>query len=198
MPSLPYPLVGHTVVAIARRALQANPCQRALVPRHRRRPQTAFDRLPRRVITQAIQDAPQPVVAQLHGTERVAQQVLQGVGQTMRPIPHRRFAVIGLRQDVGQPAYGQLPIVQSLRQTVCPHMVVEPLGHVQLVGQANDQGNIVYTFVSENECLCHGAQPTAEFAIGPTNSRESRVLRPCITESRRSSSMVTSPFPLDD
>src|SRR4029450_9822964 len=46
-----------------------------------------------------------------------------------------------------------------------------------LGAQANNQGNIVYTFVSENECLCHGAQPTAEFAIGPTNSRESRVAR---------------------
>jgi len=53
-------------------------------------------------------------------------------------------------------------------------MVVEHLRQVQLVGQAHDQGNIVYAFVSENECLCHGAQPTAEFAIGPTNSRESR------------------------
>jgi hypothetical protein len=29
--------------------------------------------------------------------------------------------------------------------------------------------------VSENKCLCHGAQPTAEFAIGPINSRESAV-----------------------
>jgi hypothetical protein len=56
----------------------------------------------------------------------------------MRPVPHRRFAVIGLRQDGGQPAHDQLPIVQSLLQTVCPPMVVEHLRQVQLVGQAND------------------------------------------------------------
>ena len=45
---------------------------------------------------------------------------------------------------------------------------------VQHVDQANDQWNVVDSFVSENACLGHGAQPTAAFAIGPTNSRESR------------------------
>jgi hypothetical protein len=54
-------------------------------------------------------------------------------------------------------------------------MVIKHLSQVQLIGQANDQWNVVNAFMSENACLCHGAQPTAEFAIGPTNSRESRV-----------------------
>ena len=176
MAALHHPLVGHLMIAIARRAIQANPCQREFVHGHRRRPQGAFDRVPRLVITQTIQDAPQAIIAALHLTDRVAQQVCQGVRYAVRPGPHSRLAVIGLRQDVGQPAHGQLPIVQPLLQTVCPHMVVKDLSHMELVGQANDQGNIVDSFVSENKCLCHGAQPTAEFAIGPINSRESAVV----------------------
>src|SRR5262249_24940781 len=122
----------------------------------------------------------------------MSQQVCQGVGDAVRPVPHGRFAVIGLRQDVGQPAHGQLPIVQPLLQTVCPHMVLEHLGQMELVGQANDQGNIVYTFMSENECLCHGGQPTAEFAIGPISSRESGVNSSLI--SRSNFSTLHTPF----
>ena len=106
--------------------------------------------------------------------DRVSQQVFQGARNAVRPVPHGRFAMIGLRQDVGQPAHSQLSIVQPPLQTVCPHMVVEHLSHVEFVGQAYDQGNIVDAFVSENVCLYHRAQPTAECAIGPTNSRESR------------------------
>jgi hypothetical protein len=101
MASLHHPLFGHVVVAIARRAVQANPCQLELVHCHRRRPQVAFDRVPRLVLTQTIQDAPQPIIAELHLPDRVSQQVFQGVGHAVRPVPHSRFAVIGLRQDVG-------------------------------------------------------------------------------------------------
>src|SRR5262249_21642 len=162
------------VVAIARRAIQANPCQLELVHRHRCGPQVGFDGVPRLVVAQPIQPAPQAIIAELYLTDRVAQQMFQGVGDAVRPVPHGRFAVIGLRQDIGQPTHGQLAIVQPLLQTMRPHVVVEHLSQVQLVGQANDQGNVVDSFVPENACLCHGAQPTAEFAIGPTNSHESR------------------------
>jgi hypothetical protein len=102
------------------------------------------------------------------------------MGKAVCPVPHGRLAVISLRQDGGQPAHGQLAIVQPLWQTVRLHRGVEHLSPVQLVGQANDLWHVVDSFVSENACLCHGAQPTAEFAIGPTNSRETTVISVCI------------------
>src|SRR5262245_42324474 len=80
MASLHHPLFGYVVVAIARRAVQTNPCQLEFVHCHCRRPQVAFDRVPRLVLTQTIQDAPQPIIAELHLPDRVSQQVFQGVG----------------------------------------------------------------------------------------------------------------------
>src|SRR5262249_60700368 len=94
------------------------------------------------------------------------------------PLAYRRFAVIGLRQDVGQPPHGQLAIVQSLLQAMGPQMPVEDRGQLQLVGQSDDQGNVVNSFVSEGEYLGHMAKPTADFAIRPFDLRESRVLYP--------------------
>jgi hypothetical protein len=69
LPSWHHPVVGHLVVALARRPLQAHPCQLELVPRHRRHPQAAFDSVPRLVIAQPIQDAPKR--SSLHSTSRI-------------------------------------------------------------------------------------------------------------------------------
>ena len=81
--------------------------------------------------------------------------------------------MIRLRQDVRQPAHGQLPIVQPPLQTVCPQMVVEHLSQAELVGQTYDQWNVINSFMLEKKCLCHGAQPIAEFTIGLASLRES-------------------------
>src|SRR5215813_3726547 len=58
-----------------------------------------------------------------------------------------------------------------------PQMPVEDRGQLQLVGQSDDHGNVVNSFVSEGEYLGHMAKPTAEFAIRPFDLRESRVGR---------------------
>jgi hypothetical protein len=40
------------------------------------------------------------------------------------------------------------------------------------VGQAYDQWNVVNSFMVEKKCLCHVAQPIAEFIIGLAGLRE--------------------------
>jgi hypothetical protein len=176
-PPLPHPPLGQLGRARARRAVQAYASQCALVHRARRRPQLTRNGRPRLVITQAMPYAAQPIVATCPVADRLPQHLCQRVGHAVRPVAHRRCAVIGPRQDVRQPPHGQLAVVQPLLQAVCPRMPVEPLSQPQLRGQAKNQRNIIHAFMSENEYLCHGAQPIAAFTIGLASLRESTVMR---------------------
>ncbi len=57
--------------------------------------------------------------------------------------------MIGLGENIAQPAHGQLAVIQPLLQSVSTQMRIEYLTHSQLVSNTNDQRNVVYAFVSE-------------------------------------------------
>jgi hypothetical protein len=82
------------------------------------------------VVTQPRQHAPQAIIVGLHVVERMLQQLPQGMGSVIRPCAYGHFAMVGLRQNVGQPPHGQLAIVQPLLQPVCPHLTVEHSNHL--------------------------------------------------------------------
>jgi len=152
--SLGIGLVALTIVAlpmipIRGGAVQPHPAQGYLKDRQRGGPQIPLNGLPRLVITQATQHTPQPVVAEVHLTDGATKQPFQGIRHRVGPFPHSRFAMIGLGENIAQPAHGQLAVIQPLLQSVSTQMRIEYLTHSQLVSNTNDQRNVVYAFVSK-------------------------------------------------
>src|SRR5215210_1907407 len=72
------------------------------------------------------------------------------------PLLDRRFAVIAFGEDVGDPDGGQPAVGESLVEMMSSQMPIEDRGEVELLGQADQQGDVVDAFVDQGQGLGHG------------------------------------------
>ena len=68
--------------------------------------------------------------------------------------------MIGLGQDVTQPADGELSVVKTLLQAVRAEMAVEQVCQPQVVGDADDQRYVVHAFMLDGKYFCNSAKLT--------------------------------------
>src|SRR5262249_29507462 len=136
-----------------------------------------FQGLPSRRVGEALQDQAQAIVGELDGTNRLADEGLEGVPESVGPGLDGGFAVVGAGEDIGDPGgdepAGGEPLVEGMRREVS----VEDLRELELAEEAQEQGDVIDTFVGQFEGGAHGGSPTrvwgkpALYRAGPAGEK---------------------------
>jgi hypothetical protein len=123
-------------------------------------PEIGFQRLPSRLGVEALQEQGQTVVAELNGADALADEGFEGVLKFLGPGLDRGLAVVGAGEDVGDPHGGEPAVGESLVEGVGREVAVEDLGELEPDQEAQEQGDVIDTFVGQFESSVHGGTPT--------------------------------------
>jgi hypothetical protein len=66
--------------------------------------------------------------------------------------------VIGLGQEISEPADRQLTVVETLLQTMRAQMAVQDVCQAQLGGYADNHWNVINPFMLDRKFVCHAPQ----------------------------------------
>ena len=112
-------------------------------------PEVGFQILPDVRIAEALQDQGQAVVAELDGPNGLADEGLEGVLEPLGPFLDGGLAVVGLGEDVSDPDGDEPAVGESLVEGVGREMAVEDLGESEFDQEAEQQGDVIDTFVGQ-------------------------------------------------
>jgi hypothetical protein len=87
------------------------------------------------------------VITELMGTQGRAKEGSESVGERVGPVLDSVFAVVGLGEDVGKPAKGEVAVGQTLVEMVSAQMLIEDLSDVHATHHSQQQGDVVYPFL---------------------------------------------------
>ena len=155
VPVLHQPFGCGLMVTCTGGGIEANAIEWEVIDSDGRCPQVLLNGFPSGIVAQAVQEGAEAIVVKVHRADRVTEQVVQGVGKPVCPVLHGGFAMVGLGENVGEPADGELAVVETLLRTVRAEMAVEQVSQLQAIGYANDQRDIVHAFVLDGKDLCH-------------------------------------------
>ncbi len=115
LPQLHQAVVVEGLVAVAGGGVEADPLdQWQGVDLALDVPEAGSQIVPDRQITEAFQDQGEAVVAELDGPNGLADEVLEGVLEAFDPLLNVGPAVVGLREDVSDPASDELAVRETL------------------------------------------------------------------------------------
>ncbi len=98
--------------------------------------------------------------AELDGPNRLSDEGLEGVVETVDPLLDMGLAVVGLGEDVSDPDGDEPAVGETLMEGMWGEMAVEDLGESQLDQEAHQQGDVIDAFVSQFQGGVHGGTPT--------------------------------------
>ena len=96
-----------------------------------------------------MEDQGEAIVGKVDGAEWLARDAFEGMVQVGGPVADVALAVVGLREDVSDPDGDEPAVREPLMEGMCWEMTIENLGKAKLDEEAQQQGYIVDTFVSE-------------------------------------------------
>jgi hypothetical protein len=98
----------------------------------------------------------QAVVGEVGVADRLADEAFQGDAMGAGPVADGRLAVIGLGEDIDDPDGGDPARGEPLMEVVPPEALIEDIGELQARRQAEDQGDVVDTFMVQVQDVAHG------------------------------------------
>jgi len=166
IPQLHQPALLRHVIAAGGRGVNL----RAVHPAHARHlqlvdrdavlPERRFKALPSGELTQARQQATEPIVTELRGFDDLSSNACQQRLMSRHPLLDFVFGVVGLRKDEGQPN-GQHPsTAQSRMRPMIGYLTVVGLRDVHLHQNTEQQGNRVKSYVPHFGCFIHAPNDT--------------------------------------
>ena len=146
---------GDGVVAAGRGAVEADPLDGEVVHLAGRLPEPGLQVGADLGGGEVTQQDGQAVIAELGVADRLADQAFEGGPVGVGPVADGRLAMIGLREDVGDPDGGDPARGESLMEMMAAEALVEDLGELHAAGQAEDQGDVVDPFVVQSQGVPH-------------------------------------------
>ena len=134
------------VIAIRGGAIKADAVDGDLIHLTGPLPQVVFQGAPIGLVETA-QDNAQAIIAELDGTKGLAQEGLEGVGMALRPVLDGGLAVIGLREEEGDPGGRQGTVAEPPLEVMGAEVAVEQFRQSQLLDDADQQGDVIDPFV---------------------------------------------------
>jgi hypothetical protein len=113
----------------------------------------------------------EPVIGELDGPDGLADEGFEGVVEAVDPHPDVGLAVVGLREDVGDPDGDEPAVGEALVEGMWGEMAVEGLRQAESDQEDQQQGDGVDPFVSQLECGVHGGTPTRAARKAPLYRR---------------------------
>ena len=141
--------LGDGVVTITGGAIQADPLDGQFIDVTSGLPEIGFQEAPDGRVAGPLEHEGKAIVGEVDGTERLARDGFEGMVQTGGPITDVALAVVGLGKDVGDPDGDEPAVGESLMEGMCREMAIKDLGQAKLDEEAQQQGHIADTFVSE-------------------------------------------------
>jgi hypothetical protein len=126
-------------------------------------PEVGFQGLPGGRVGESLEDQGQAVVGELDGANRLAQECLEGVLESLGPGLDGRFAMVGVGEDVSDPDGDEPSIGESLVEGVGGIVTVEDLGEIELDEESEEQRHVINTFVGQFKGGVHGGSPTRDW-----------------------------------
>jgi hypothetical protein len=160
VPELHQAVVGGGVIATAGGGVESDALDREGIDVAVGVPEVGFQWLPRVRVGESLQDQGQAIVGELDGPDRLSEGGLEGVPEPVGPVLDGGLAVVGVGEDVGNPGGDEPAVGEPLVEWVWREVSVEDLGESELDEEAEEQGDVIDTFVGQFEGGVHGGSPT--------------------------------------
>src|SRR4051794_11288296 len=160
VPELHQAILGDGVISTAGGGVESDPLDGQGIDVAVGVPEVGLQGLPSGLGVESLQEQGQAVVAELDGSDALADEGLEGVLDSLGPVLDGGFAVVGSGEDVGDPGGDEPSVGESLMEGVCGVVSVEDLRELELDEEAQEQRDVIDAFVGEFEGGVHGGSPT--------------------------------------
>jgi hypothetical protein len=130
------PPLGDGVLTVSGGAIQADPLDGKFIDVTGRLPEIGFQAGPDGRVAESLEDQCEAIVGKVDGAERLARDGFEGMVQVGGPVADVAHAVVGLREDVGDPDGDEPAVGEPLMERMRWEMAIECLGKAKLDEEA--------------------------------------------------------------
>jgi hypothetical protein len=130
-------------------AIEADPIHRHGVDLAGGAPESRLEAIPERGVAEPREDEGETVVGKVEFADGLSGTGFEGALEFFDPVADVDFAVIGVREDIGDPDGDDPPLGESLMKGMGDEDLVEELRETELDEEADEQGDIVDAFMSQ-------------------------------------------------
>jgi hypothetical protein len=160
MAELHQTVVGEGVIAATGGGVEPDPLDGQGIDVTVGLPEVGFEGLPGVRVGESLEDQGQAVVGELDGSNRLSQDGLEGVLESLGPSLDGGFAMVGLGENVSDPDGDEPSVGESLVEGVGWEMTVEDLRELEVLEETQKQRHVIDTFVGQLQGGVHGGSPT--------------------------------------